>query len=315
MICISNLSKFYGNFQALYGINLEFPQGAVIGLLGPNGAGKTTLMRIISGYMPATSGTCIIDGIDIHENPREAQKAIGYLPEHPPLYPEMTVREYLGFAAGIKGVPKKSIPARIDAAAAQAGIEHRLNQIIGTLSKGYRQRTGIAQALIHEPKLLILDEPTSGLDPNQIIEIRNLITGIAAHRTVILSSHILPEVQNACKTIVIIHNGRVAAEDTHEGLAVKTSGGETIKVRVHENSESAAMLLKEKLSFQSSVAKDGIITLMDKDMSKKRGLIAKTLVHAGYDLLELSSASASLEEIFHKLTLSEKNSPGPDISE
>ena len=219
MIKVEGLTKHYGDFAAVQDVSFEAKEGEILGFLGPNGAGKTTTMRVLTGYMPATSGTASIAGFDIHEKPEEVRRRIGYLPEHPPLYEELTVRVYLDFVATIKGVPRK---ARKDAVAEilpRCGLADVADRRIAHLSKGYKQRVGLAQALVHNPPVLILDEPTIGLDPAQIVEIRNLIRGLAKGHTVILSTHILPEVTQVCDHIVIIQRGKIVADDTFANLA------------------------------------------------------------------------------------------------
>ncbi len=212
MIEVENLVKKYGDLHALRDVSFRVAAGEVVGFLGPNGAGKTTTMRILTGFLPATSGTVRVDGHDVSEDSIETRRQIGYLPETPPLYNDLTVDSYLGFVAKIKGIPRARRAERIDHAADSCGLSTVRRRVIGTLSKGFRQRVGIAQALVHDPKVLILDEPTVGLDPHQIIEIRNLIASLAGERTVVLSTHILPEVAQLCKRVIIISDGRIVAD-------------------------------------------------------------------------------------------------------
>ena len=214
MIKVENLTKSYGNFQALKGVSFTVKKGEILGFLGPNGAGKTTTMRILTCFFPATSGKASIAGYDVFEESLEVRKRIGYLPENVPLYPEMKVTDYLKFVAGVKGVSRKAINERVSVVMEECVLTHMSHKLVGQLSKGYRQRVGIAQALVNEPDVLILDEPTVGLDPKQIIEIRKLIKGLAGRRTVILSTHILPEVSMTCQRVIIINDGRVIASDT-----------------------------------------------------------------------------------------------------
>ena len=218
MIQVQGLWKRYGAFTAVSGISFQVEKGRVLGFLGPNGAGKTTTMRILTGFLSPTAGTVRIDGLDVQEDPMEVRRRIGYLPENPPVYNDMTVQEYVSFCAQLKGVPGGSRKAAAESAMERCGLAPRRNQIIGTLSKGYRQRVGLAQALVHDPPVLILDEPTIGLDPAQIIEIRELIKGLSGDHTVILSTHILPEVSVTCQDVVIIHDGKIRAADTLEHL-------------------------------------------------------------------------------------------------
>ncbi len=219
MIEVRNLTKAYGSFQAVKNISFRVATGQACGFLGPNGAGKTTTMRIITGYMPATSGTVTVEGFDVFEDSFEVRRRIGYLPEHPPLYLEMRVTAYLEHVARLKGVPGRAIPGARDRVIDACGLSGVAGRLCGHLSKGYRQRVGLAQALIHDPPVLILDEPTIGLDPAQIIEIRQLIRTLATERTVILSTHILPEVAQICQKVVIINEGRVALESELDELA------------------------------------------------------------------------------------------------
>jgi len=219
MVEVESLTKYYGGFAAIRDVSFSADRGQVLGFLGPNGAGKTTTMRILTGYMPASSGTARIAGHDVFEESKEVRRCIGYLPETPPVYREMTPRSYLDFVARIKGVAKRDRRAAIDRALAATMTDKVADQPIGTLSRGYKQRVAISQALVHDPEVLILDEPTIGLDPQQIIEIRNLIRGLAEDRTVILCTHILPEVTQLCDKVVIIARGRIVAEENLDTLA------------------------------------------------------------------------------------------------
>jgi ABC-2 type transport system ATP-binding protein len=212
MVEVSHLTKYYGDFSAIRDVSFSAERGQILGFLGPNGAGKTTTMRIITGFMPATQGTVTVDGFDIAQQPLEVRRHIGYLPENPPLYSDMTVHSYLKFVGRIKGVPKKQIESSLEKVMEMCFLTQVASQTIRHLSKGYRQRVGLAQALVHNPPVLILDEPTIGLDPKQIIEIRGLIKGLSENRTVILSTHILPEVSQICDKVVIINEGKVVAE-------------------------------------------------------------------------------------------------------
>jgi len=225
LIEVKGLTKRYGSFTAVDDITFTVEKGQILGFLGPNGAGKTTTMRILTCYLPPTSGTATVAGYDVQEHSMDVRRHIGYVPENPPVYNDMTVREYVSFCARLKGVPKNRQNAAVETAMERCGVEDRRNQLIGTLSKGYRQRTGLAQALVHDPPVLILDEPTIGLDPAQIIEIRQLIRNLAGNHTVILSTHILPEVSVTCQAVAIIHEGKIRAVDTLANLT-------------HENKES-----------------------------------------------------------------------------
>lgn len=223
MIEVKNLTKAYGNFVAVKGISFKAERGQILGFLGPNGAGKTTTMRIITGFMPATSGTVIIDGLDIFTNSLEARRRIGYLPENPPLYSDMRVDGYLRFVAKLRGVKRSEVEAAVDHVIKVCGLTEMAHRICGQLSKGYRQRVGVAQALIHDPPVLVLDEPTIGLDPRQIHEIRELIRGLSGDRTIVLSTHILPEVSQICDKVVIINDGRVVLEEKIAEIPAGTS--------------------------------------------------------------------------------------------
>lgn len=223
MIEVTNLSKAYGGFEAVKNVSFSVPTGQACGFLGPNGAGKTTTMRIITGYMPATSGTVSVEGFDVFENSFEVRRRIGYLPETPPLYTEMRVRDYLDHVAILKAVPRREIADATERVLGECGLDHVAHRLCGHLSKGYRQRVGLAQALIHSPDVLVLDEPTIGLDPAQIIEIRELIRNIAAERTVVLSTHILPEVAQICQKVVIINDGRVSVDSEMKDLVASGS--------------------------------------------------------------------------------------------
>lgn len=223
MIEVRNLTKRYGEIDAIRGISFTADKGQILGFLGPNGAGKTSTMRIITGFMPATSGTVTVAGFDIFEASLEVRKRVGYLPENPPLYNEMSVDSYLRFVAKIRGVARADLDTAVAAAAERCGLGDVRNRIVGHLSKGFRQRVGLAQALIHDPKVLVLDEPTIGLDPKQIIDIRSLIRDLSGERTVILSTHILPEVQQLCDKVVIINRGRIVLEDSLAALTEQRS--------------------------------------------------------------------------------------------
>ena len=232
MIEVQHLTKRYGRFTAVDDVSFRVERGEILGFLGPNGAGKTTTMRILTGYMPATEGKAVVAGFDVFDQPIEAKRRTGYLPETPPLYPDMTVGEYLTFVAKIKGVPSAERRARIQTIMERTRIADMAKRACGKLSKGYRQRVGLAQALIHNPDVLILDEPTAGLDPKQIIETRQLIKELAGDHTIILSTHILPEVSQTCQRVVIIAKGKVVAVDTPDNLTARLRGSETMYVQV-----------------------------------------------------------------------------------
>ena len=223
MIKVEGLTKRYGDVTAVEDISFQVKKGEIVGFLGPNGAGKTTTMRIITGFLPSTDGTVTVSGFDIFEQPMEVKRRIGYLPEHPPVYGDMTVEGYLKFVAKIRGVPRSGREEAMDRVISHCGLKAACNTIIGKLSKGYKQRVGLAQAMIHDPEVLILDEPTIGLDPKQIIEIRELIKSLAGEQTIILSTHILPEVTMICQRCLIIDRGRIVADDSMENLTAQES--------------------------------------------------------------------------------------------
>jgi len=253
VIEVQHLTKRYGPVTAVDDVSFKAERGEILGFLGPNGAGKTTTMRVLTGYMPATDGKAIVAGYDVLEQPVEAKRRTGYLPETPPLYPDMTVSDYLAFCARIKGVPRSERATRLKTVMERTQIADVANRHCSKLSKGYRQRVGLAQALLHNPEVLILDEPTAGLDPKQIIETRRLIKGLGGDHTIILSTHILPEVSQTCNRIVIIYKGRIAAVDTPDNLTARLRGAETTYVQVdamgsgwrlvHEGGQAEALVL------------------------------------------------------------------------
>ncbi len=246
MIEVSRLTKYYSDFCAIQNVSFTAQRGEILGLLGPNGAGKTTTMRIITGFMPATEGTVTVEGYDVFKESHEVRRRIGYLPENPPLYNDMTVSSYLRFVGRIKGVSRKEIPGSLDGVLARCSLTEVADRLVGRLSKGYRQRVGLAQALIHNPAVLILDEPTIGLDPKQIIEIRSLIRDLSGDRTVILSTHILPEVSQICNKVVIINEGRVVVEknlqELTQGVTLEEVFLRYISKEAEEGAEEAAFL-------------------------------------------------------------------------
>lgn len=240
MIEVKDLSKSYGNFVAVSGISFKAESGQILGFLGPNGAGKTTTMRIITGYMPATAGTVVIDGLDIFANSLEARRRIGYLPEIPPLYSDMRIEAYLRFVAKLRNVRRGALDSAVDHVMEVCGLASMAGRICGQLSKGYRQRVGLAQALIHDPPVLVLDEPTIGLDPRQIHEIRELIRGLAGQRTIVLSTHILPEVSQICDRVVIINDGRLVLEEQLSEIPAGTSLEEVFLHAISKEADGAA---------------------------------------------------------------------------
>src|SRR5712664_2700781 len=243
MITVKELTKRYARNTAVDNISFEVRKGQIVGFLGPNGAGKTTTMRVLTCFLPPTSGSATVAGFDVLEQPLEVKRRIGYLPESPPLYPEMATTEYLTFVGQLKGLSGADLRKRVDAVCDRCAIADVKTKLLGRLSKGYRQRVGLAQAIIHNPDVLILDEPTAGLDPKQIIETRNLIKELAGNHTIILSTHILPEVSQTCDRVVIINKGRVVAEDTPQNLTARLRGSETLYVQVDTNGADAAASL------------------------------------------------------------------------
>ena len=308
MIEVEHLTKRYGAHTAVDDISFTVEDGCIYGLLGPNGAGKSTTMNILTGYLSATAGTVKVAGHDIAEEPLEAKKAIGYLPEQPPLYPEMTVWEYLLFVAELKGVKhKKDRAAMVETAMGRTGLQPMQNRLIRNLSKGYRQRVGIAAALLGEPKVIILDEPTVGLDPAQVIEIRSLIHDLGRTHTVILSSHILSEVQTVCDRVLIISEGKLAAQGTPEELAAQLAARGTLSATAQGSREkvlAAAGQVKGLTDLHITAEKGGEVsfTAVCEGGSDLRGELSLALAKAGCPVLSLSADSMSLEDVFLQLT-------------
>jgi ABC-2 type transport system ATP-binding protein len=311
MITVEDLNKYYGPRHVVADVSFSVEKGEILGFLGPNGAGKTTTMRILTGFLPASSGTASIAGFDVFKQPIEARRHLGYLPENVPLYTEMTVGAYLDFMAKIKAIPGGVRKARVDEAMEMTDITDRRSQLIGKLSKGYRQRVGLAQAILGKPPVLILDEPTVGLDPRQIIEVRDLIKGLAGEHTVILSTHILPEVSMTCSRIVIISDGRLVAVDTPENLAHRLRGSENIRIEVRGPRDQIAKKLRTlpKVLSVESEAVDGnraAVTVACDANADLREDIARTVIEGGWGLLEMRPVGMSLEEVFLQLTTSEE---------
>ena len=317
MIEVKDLTKSYGQITAVDHISFGVNKGEILGFLGPNGAGKTTTMRILTGFMPATSGTASIAGFDVTTESLEVRRHIGYLPEAPPVYPDMSVESYLDFVARIKNVPAERRAARVDDAMAKTNLTDRRRELIKRLSRGYKQRVGIAQALVHDPDVIILDEPTVGLDPKQIIEVRRLIKGLAGNHTIILSTHILPEVSMTCDRVVIINKGKVAAVDTPQNLTSQLKGG--LRVRVEARAPEGA--LKELLAKvpgvkgvqMESAHNDGhlVATVEGAQGTDIRSEIAAGIVGKGWPLYELRGVSMSLEDIFLQLTTDDSSHAQP----
>jgi ABC-2 type transport system ATP-binding protein len=311
LIEVQHLTKRYGRVTAVDDVSFRVERGEILGFLGPNGAGKTTTMRILTGYMPATEGRATVAGYDVFDQPIEAKRRTGYLPETPPLYPDMTVREYLDFVARIKGVPPAERATRVDAVMRRTHVDDVAARHCGKLSKGYRQRVGLAQAILHNPEVLILDEPTAGLDPKQIIETRDLIRGLAGDHTIILSTHILPEVSQTCQRVVIINKGRVVAVDTPENLTKRLRGAETMYVQVDAIGADVPSVLGAIPGVTRVVPADqraesrGAFEVESERGRDVRRDLAREIVTRGWGLLELRPMRMSLEEIFLQVTTEE----------
>ena len=305
MIEVQHVSKRYGRVTAVDDVSFKVERGEILGFLGPNGAGKTTTMRILTGYMPASEGKAMVAGFDVFEHPLDAKRRTGYLPESPPLYPDMTVREYLDFVARIKGVPPAERKSRVMSVMQQTHVSDMAERHCSKLSKGYRQRVGLAQALIHNPEVLILDEPTAGLDPKQIIETRQLIRSLAGSHTIVLSTHILPEVAQTCQRVVIINKGRVVAVDTPENLTARLTGSETMYIQIDAAGAAPGPALAAIPGVSRVVESDGGFEVESERGADVRRELAKTVVNKGWGLLELRPMRMSLEEVFLQVTTDE----------
>ena len=307
MIEVQHLTKRYGPFTAVDDVTFTVQKGEILGFLGPNGAGKTTTMRVLTGYMPPTDGKAIVAGYDVMEQAIDAKRRTGYLPETPPLYPDMTVRDYLTFCAQIKGVPRTARKQRIDTVMERTRIADMAQRHCAKLSKGYRQRVGLAQALLHNPDVLILDEPTAGLDPKQIIETRKLIKELAGDHTIVLSTHILPEVSQTCQRVVIINKGKVVAIDTPDNLTATLRGSETMFVQVDASGADPIAALSRVPGVTRVTPAASRDTVTDLEVESERGRdvrreLAAAVVSQGWGLLELRPLRMSLEDIFLHLT-------------
>ncbi|MGE3279102.1 MAG: ATP-binding cassette domain-containing protein [Candidatus Altimarinota bacterium] len=309
MIKVESLKKLYGDFVAVDDISFEIKKGEIVGLLGPNGAGKTSTMRILTCFLPATSGEVTINGHDAFENPYLVKKSIGYLPENAPLYQDMKVEEYLEYLADIREIPKSQKKRRIREVAEKTGLAPRLRQEIGHLSKGYKQRVGLAQALLHDPEVLILDEPTSGLDPNQIIEIRSLIKEIGKEKTIILSTHILSEAEATCDRVLIINKGRIVASGTAQELRSQHKDKALIRVKIEgegkglikklEEINGVTHVLKIDRGVEKGYSMFEVETESNQDLRKQ---ITQAVVSGGFDLVEVQREGKTLEDVFAELT-------------
>jgi ABC-2 type transport system ATP-binding protein len=312
MITVKELTKRYARNTAVDHISFEVEKGQIVGFLGPNGAGKTTTMRILTCFLPPTSGTATVAGFDVLEQPLEVKKRIGYLPEMPPLYLEMRTDEYLTFVGKLKGLSGSGLRQRVDAVCERCAIADVKKKLLGKLSKGYRQRVGLAQAIIHNPEVLILDEPTAGLDPKQINETRDLIKGLAGDHTIILSTHILPEVEHTCQQVIIIDKGKLVATDSVNNLQSRARGAETVLVEVAgRNGDVDSATVQQRLEKVSGVSR---VVFKEKRQNRNifevesqknrfaRGDLARAVVESGWDLNELRATAVSLEEVFLQLT-------------
>jgi ABC-2 type transport system ATP-binding protein len=327
VIEVQHVTKRYGRVTAVDDVSFRVERGEILGFLGPNGAGKTTTMRILTGYMPASEGRAMVAGYDVFDKPIEAKLRTGYLPETPPLYPDMTVREYLDFVAKIKGVPSRERKQRVASVMERTRVADMADRHCSKLSKGYRQRVGLAQALIHNPEVLILDEPTAGLDPKQIIETRELIRGLAGDHTIVLSTHILPEVAQTCQRVVIINKGRVVAVDTPDNLTARLKGAATMYVQVDAGGADAGAALASVPGVKRVASADQRAPVApglpppgdapmafevesDPDVDVRRDL-ARAVVTRGWGLLELRPVRISLEDVFLQVTTEETPEEAP----
>jgi ABC-2 type transport system ATP-binding protein len=312
MISVKDLSKRYARTTAVDQISFEITKGQIVGFLGPNGAGKTTTMRILTCFLPPSAGTANVAGFDVLEQPLEVKKRIGYLPESPPIYPEMETTEYLKFVGKLKGLSGADLQKRVNYVCDRCAIADVKTKLLGKLSKGYRQRVGLAQAIIHNPDVLILDEPTAGLDPKQINETRDLIKDLAGEHTIVLSTHILPEVEQTCEQVIIINKGKLVATDSVRNLQARARGAESVLLEIAgRNGTVEASIVQHKLEQVAGVSRVLCKQQVDSRASFEvesqkgrlvRGDLARAVVESGWDLNELRPAAMSLEEIFLQLT-------------
>lgn len=303
MIEVSGLTKIYGNRTAIENLNFTVNKGEIVGFLGPNGAGKSTTMKILTCFMPATSGKATVAGYDVFEQAMDVKRNVGYLPENPPVYFDMVVESYLKYAAKLHFVPKNKLSSAIDTALEKTGLTQVRHRVIGNLSKGYRQRVGLAQALVHDPKVIILDEPTVGLDPVQIIEIRELVKSLAGAHTVLLSSHILPEITATCQRIVVINRGRIVAQDNIDRLTSKVEQGLMFQMQVKQASPSGVTALKSIAGVKSVQADGGKLMIeIAPEQGELRDRLLEVAMREQMGVLEFSAEKRSLEEVFLQLT-------------
>ncbi|MCC7404902.1 MAG: ATP-binding cassette domain-containing protein [Bdellovibrionales bacterium] len=302
MIEVRDLTKNYGDRTAIDRLNFSVSKGEVVGFLGPNGAGKSTTMKIITGYMAPTSGIVKVAGFDVFESPIEVKRRIGYLPETPPVYMDMFVQDYLKYVARLRGVASGNLNSMVDAALEKTNLQDVRKRLIHNLSKGYRQRVGLAQALVADPEILILDEPTVGLDPKQVAEMRKLIHSLKGQHTIVLSTHILPEVQASCERIIIINRGRIVAEDSLAGLSKRMSGGQKLVVRVRRPSSRLEKGLGDVAGVHQLRAEGNVLQIDVDGAEDTTEAVANLIVAEGAGLLEMKSTSMDLEDIFIQLT-------------
>ncbi len=320
MIKVEGLTKRYSRTLAVDNVSFEVEKGQIVGFLGPNGAGKTTTMRVLTCFLPPTEGRAEVAGFDVTTQAMEVKKRIGYLPETPPLYPEMEVQEYLHFVGRLKGVPKGDVKKRVEEVSERCRVADVSTKLIGKLSKGYRQRVGLAQAIIHNPDVLILDEPTSGLDPKQIIETRDLIKNLSGEHTIILSTHILSEVESMCERVIIINKGKIAATDTVANLTTRLRGSELVDLEVSGRDAAAnpgdmQRRLEQVAGVSRVIAKDGKSGHARFEVESLQGQhirpdLARAVVESGWNLHNMHAAGLSLEEIFLQLTSGDQNKGG-----
>lgn len=314
MIDVQGLVKDFGTTRAVNGVDFSVRPGEIMGLLGPNGSGKTTIMRVLTGFFPPSDGRVTIDGLDVEEHSLAVRERIGYLPENVVLYPDLTVRRFLTFCAEVKGIPAAQRRGRLDEVMTACGLTEVAGKLIGKLSKGYRQRVGIAQAVIHHPKVLVLDEPTVGLDPRQIVDIRTLIKSLGGSTTILLSTHILPEVSMTCERVIIIDYGRIIAEDTAEGLTRRLQGSHETRARIAGPREPILRMLDGLPGLddvREEPTTDGIVTIVLRSSlgDETRRTLADHVVHNGWGLLEVRPLPMSLEDLFVRLVRSERETP------
>ncbi len=312
MIELKNITKYYGDFPAVTDISFKIEKGEIVGLLGPNGAGKSTTMKMITGFMPPTSGELTVGGNDIVSQSIEARRKIGYLPETVPLYTDMTVYSYIEYMGMLRGLSKKNIKSKVDNVIEICKLGDYRNSLISKLSKGFRQRVGISQAIIHEPEVLVLDEPTIGIDPNQVVETRQLIKNLSGEHTLILSSHILPEVSSICERVLIIHEGEIAASDTIENLSSLMSGKNKIEADIIGSPQSIVTELEKindvksvQFSINKSSSEFSTFSIESEINSDIRSEIAKIIINNDWGLIRLQSMGMSLEDIFLQITTAE----------